>query len=85
MYRMPELIQTITKTTNIVHFDVSGVMVYLHERATVNVAFTCDDGNKLYRDVVLEGDDYTNWGNDDNYINEYIALNINSILSNNKV
>ena len=82
---MPEINQTITKTINIVSFDVSGVMIYLYERATVNVAFTCDDGNKIYRDVVLEGADYTNWGNDDNYINEYIALNINSILSNNKV
>ena len=56
---MPELIITTIKTINIVSFDVSGVMVYLHERATVNVAFTCDDGNKLYRDVVLVGEDYT--------------------------
>lgn len=79
---MPELIQTITTTKkfSIVSFDVSGVMIYLHRRATVNVAFTCDDGNKLYSDVVLEGEDYTNWGEDDNYINEYIALNIESIL-----
>ena len=84
---MPELIQTITSTKNfsIVHFDVSGVMVFLHQRASVCVVFTCDDGNQLYREVVLEGDDYTNWGNNDNYINEYIALNINSIISNNKV
>ena len=84
---MPELNQTITTTKNfcIVHFDVSGVMIFLHESATVCVVFTCDDGNQLYREVVLEGDDYTKWGNDDDYINEYIALNINSIISNNKV
>ena len=82
---MPELIVDITKIQKIVSFDVSGVMIYLHKKAIVNVVFTCDNGYKLYRDVVLEGDDYTNWGEDDNYINEYIALNYNTIISNNTV
>ena len=49
------------------------------------VVFTCDDGKQLHREVVLEGDDKTNWGSNDNYVNEYMALNINSIISNNKV
>ena len=84
---MPELFVDITssKHFSIVHFDVSGVMIFLHKKAIVNVVFTCDDGNKLYREEVLEGDDYTNWGEDDNYINEYIALNYNAIISNNTV
>ena len=84
---MPELFVDITssKHFSIVHYDVSGIIIYLHEKAVFNVAFTCGDGNKLYRDVVLEGDDYTNWGEDDNYINDYIANNYYSIISNNKV
>ena len=84
---MPELNQTITtnKIYNIVHYDVSGVMIHLHESASVCIVFTCDDGNQMYREVVLEGDDYTNWGEDDDYINEYIVKNIISIISNNKV
>ena len=82
---MPELFVDITKIQKIVSFDVSGIIIYLHEKAIVNVVFTCDNEYKIYRDVVLEGKDYTIWGEEDNYINEYIIYNINSIISNNTV
>lgn len=75
---MPEINLKISKI--VVSFDISGVRIDLFDKAVVNVIFTCDDGEKIYRDVVLQGGDYLAWGSDDEYITKYITENIEDIL-----
>jgi hypothetical protein len=36
--------------------------------ATFNVLLQCDDGNVITRQVVVSGEEYQQWLNDDNYI-----------------
>ena len=40
----------------------------LFERATVCVVFKCDDGEIIYKEVILWGAAYTQWADDDDYI-----------------
>jgi len=35
-----------------------------------------------HRPVLLTGEDYDKWGADDDYINQYIIANMDTILSN---
>lgn len=71
---------TITREINVVSFDISGVKIDLYERATIYVVFKCDDGTTIYKEVILRGDAYMQWGDDDNYIINYIKNNIYDIL-----
>lgn len=75
---MPEINLKISRI--VVSFDISGVRIDLFNKAVVNVIFTCDDGEKIYRDVVLQDGEYLAWGSDDEYITKYITENIEDIL-----
>jgi hypothetical protein len=41
--------------------------------ATFNVLLQCDDGNVITRQVLVAGDEYQQWKNDDSYITNLIA------------
>ena len=71
---------TISRKLNVISYDISGVRIDLFQGATICVVFTCSDGEKIYKEVVLKGDEYMLWGDDDDYIIKYIGDNIYSIL-----
>ena len=72
----------ITKEFHIAYFDVSGVRIELFNRAIISVIFHCEDGEKIYKEVVLMGDVYKQWGDDDSFITDYIHENAHLILEN---
>ena len=56
-----------------VNLDIGEVQVDIFaKRALCNVVFSAEDGTRFPRQITLEGNDYTAWGNDDNYIVEMI-------------
>ena len=72
---------TIAREMNVVSFDISGIRIVLFEKAIISVVFRCDNGESIYKEVVLMGDAYLRWSdNDDNYIINYIKKNIYDIL-----
>jgi hypothetical protein len=68
----------------ITRFKAVIISVILHHSAMVDVSFY--DAERDYpvahRPVLLQGEDYEKWGADDDYINQYIIANMDTILSN---
>ena len=66
---------------NITGFTVSpNCYVTLGKSVQINVSFTTDAGNIFYKNILLEDQDYNNWGLDDDYIYDYIQANIVDIF-----
>jgi hypothetical protein len=74
--------KTITQT--IVRFSLDIIELILNTSATFRVL--CYDANNKLIDskfVSLEGTDYSNWGNDDQYIVQFVSSQLGFILVNN--
>ena len=70
----------ITKTVSA--FNIISVNVILNNQANIIVMLLDPSGNLLgYRTFLLKESDYENWGNDDNYIINYITNKIQNITS----
>jgi len=55
-------------------FDMNVIVVQLNVQATVIVNTFDSNRNKLYdKQIIIEGEDYTNWGNDDDYLKNLVA------------
>jgi len=55
-------------------FDMNVIVVQLNVQATVIVNTFDKDRNRLYeKQIIIEGEDYTNWGNDDDYLKNLVA------------
>ena len=74
-------VKTISVDYEIAGFNVVVGILQLGEFAALNVEFFDEAGLvRLVRNVELKGDDYANWGTDDNYIDHYIEANLDKIL-----
>lgn len=61
-------------TTVIYSFDIQSIEISLFNSAKIRVTLLNEQGNIVDVSIVLlQGDDYTNWGNDDNYIVNFVA------------
>jgi hypothetical protein len=72
----------ITLTKNITKFDIDEIKVNLNQSASIRV-FLKNDENEIsdIKTITLEGEDYSNWGEDDEYIINYIK----NLLENNLI
>ena len=60
-----------------VSFDISGIRIELFEKAIISVVVRFDNGESINKEVVLMGDAYLQWSdNDDNYLINYIKNNL---------
>lgn len=60
-------------TTKIVNsFVIVRLHVELNSRAEIQVALKNNDEYILFENIILEGEDYDNWGSDDEYVINYI-------------
>ena len=68
----------------ITRFKAIVLSIVLKQSAMIDVSFY--DAERDYpvaqRPVLLKGEDYEKWGADDDYINQYIIANMDTILSN---
>ena len=63
----------VISTTTITSFEIDSISVALFSSATVRVNVFSGNYRTDVRLILLEGDNYINWGNDDDYINQYVA------------
>lgn len=78
------VVKTITQTTTSTSFELFIGEWILHKSARFRVIMM-DDNNKMTETiyVTLSGEDYLNWGNDDQYVINFIASQLGlTILSN---
>ena len=75
--------QTISKTNTYIFTSIKiiNVVINPNTNATIYLTFSTDDGKTITTTILLEGNDYTSWGADDNYLYEYIQNNISTILN----
>jgi len=71
------------KTIQVLGFRVSVISVQLGHSARLAINLNCLHGEKSfidYKEIVIEGEEYSNWGNDDAYILELVSSKIPSLL-----
>lgn len=69
---------TVTRVTVIDKFVIKKVDVKLKENAEIIVDLVDNTGNYAgTKFLVISGEDYTNWGSDDDYIINWIKNNLN--------
>jgi len=52
----------------------------LFKNAILNVKFFSNDVLVESQNLEITGEDYVSWGNDDNYINSFVASKFNFVL-----
>jgi hypothetical protein len=73
----------VVKTFTITGFFIDNVNVKLFEQVSLNVCFKDINNNVVkVENVVIAGQDYQNWSQDDNYIINYITNKFNLVLQN---
>ena len=71
------------KTIEVLRFSVNVINVQLFSSARIAVIIECSDNGRNYqeyRELVLTGDDYTAWADDDSYIVNYVKDRINTLI-----
>lgn len=64
-------------------FDIDVCEIKLHEYVVVSVQFYDYDGKIIHStQVKIDGNDYLNWSNDDNYIVSIVCQRLNLTLLN---
>ena len=82
--RIPVSNFTISEHYNISNFLIRITNVVLHTSATINVVFFEDYDRPVKSNTfILSGDDYKSWGNDDEYIVNWIKSKMNIAVTSN--
>ena len=63
-------------TSNITNLQIRVISLALFTSVTVNVNLFSGNEFIISKSYILEGDEYTNWGNDDNYIINYVLTKL---------
>ena len=71
-------------TTKVVSsFDIQSIDLILFNSARIRVALLDENANLLdINFLTMEGEDYANWGSDDNYIINYVATKLGFTIIN---
>ena len=67
------------KTVQILGASISVMNIQLNTSARLAVQIRCKSGEALfndYKEIVIEGEEYLNWGNDDTYITNLVMSKI---------
>ena len=73
----------IVKTIEVLRFSVNVINVQLFSSARIAVIIECSDNGRNYqeyRELVLTGDDYIAWADDDSYVVNYVKDRINTLI-----
>ena len=64
------IVETVVKTYT--KFLIKNVTVNVNSSATIIVLLFPLEGDVISRIIEMDGDDYANWGSDDNYLIQFI-------------
>jgi len=75
----------INKVKNIVisSFLIYRIDIILHKSVNLKVYLMNNNNPVDTADILIEGDDYANWGNDDDYITNYVANKLGFTIQDN--
>lgn len=68
------IVETVVRTYT--KFFIKNITVNINSSATIIVLLYPIEGNIVSRIIEIDGDDYANWGNDDNYLIEFIKTKL---------
>ena len=71
------------KTIQVLGFRVSVINLQLGQFARLAIHLNCICGDKSfidYKEIVIEGEEYSNWGNDDEYIMDLVSQKLLSLI-----
>jgi len=78
---MPSILPVdMTTTTRITRFEIDSVDVVLFSSAKIRVNIFAGNYRTEMRNIILSGDDYTLWGNNDAYITSFIASTLGFVV-----
>ena len=80
-YKVDTVERTTTEIKEIASFDIQIVSMIIF--VSVSLSITTYDENNVFSEnvnMILIGDDYTNWGNDDNYLVNYVVTKLSLTL-----
>lgn len=78
-----DLATPIAKTVQILGFRVSVINVVLFTSARLAIYLNCKTGETSYidyKELVIEGDEYSAWKDDDNYIMQFVEGKLNTLI-----
>lgn len=64
------------KTIQVLGFRVSVISIQLGHSARLGIYLNCIQVETPfidYKEIIIEGEEYSNWGNDDNYIMDLVS------------
>jgi hypothetical protein len=73
---------TKTESLRLTTFFIKTVTVSPHNQATIEIGIVTDSGRTIYRGVTLVGEAYKLWGDNDDFLYEYVRANIDEIYAN---
>ena len=68
------------QTIVITGFIIQNIILHPFISANIYLYLIDEEDNQYPRNIILTGDDYSNWGSDDHYLTSYISDNILTIL-----
>jgi hypothetical protein len=70
----------LTKISQITNIKIRVVSLELFTSVTLSVLFFNDENNMVdNKIIILEGSEYSNWGNDDNYIKNIVLSKLSYV------
>jgi hypothetical protein len=71
-------------TTKVISgFDIQNIELVLFNSARIFVRLLDENGNMMdLKFITMEGEDYANWGSDDNYIINFVATKLGFTIIN---
>lgn len=77
MKKYPVVPYTKTEVYNIASISINVVQMNLNNSANIAVTLFTDSGKVATNTILtMSGSDYLKWGNDDNYIKEYVSAQL---------
>lgn len=73
----------IEKTFRILAFRIRVISVALKQSAIIRIGLECEcNGQKTFdnKELTLDGDDYLNWGSDDDYLIEWVKSKLPTLI-----
>jgi len=75
-----------TTTIYITYFEIRQVIINLYQSASVLVNLYSNTNQFVEtHPMLMEGDDYANWGNNDDYIKNYVANKLGFTIANQNI
>jgi hypothetical protein len=61
-------------------FRINSVSINLNQSAVIAISLYSDNTLVMFKNFVMSGDDYLSWGNDDNYLTNWVVQQLGATI-----